>query len=255
MSKSISDLKVIGNKRLNNDFFLIELTSDQKLPEMKPGQFAQVKIDGCPETFLRRPISIHDVDYGKNTFVLLIQVAGKGTRQLSTLKNGDFLNLVYPLGNSFTIPESERKLLLIGGGCGVAPLLFLAKTLKKSGHKPDILLGFRNKDRIIEYEQYLKIGKVYITTEDGSVGEKGYVTGHSLLVNNRYDMVYCCGPETMMRAVASWAKGNGSPCEVSLENLMACGIGACLCCVVDTVKGHLCTCVDGPVFNINDLKW
>jgi dihydroorotate dehydrogenase electron transfer subunit len=182
-------------------------------------------------------------------------VAGKGTRQLSTLKNGDFLNLVYPLGNSFTIPESERKLLLIGGGCGVAPLLFLAKTLKKSGHKPDILLGFRNKDRIIEYEQYLKIGKVYITTEDGSVGEKGYVTGHSLLVNNRYDMVYCCGPETMMRAVASWAKGNGSPCEVSLENLMACGIGACLCCVVDTVKGHLCTCVDGPVFNINDLKW
>ena len=181
MSKQIADLKVIGNKKLNNDFFILELTGDQKLPEMKPGQFVQAKVDGSPETFLRRPMSIHDVDYGRNTFKLLIQLAGKGTRQLSTLKNGDFLNLVYPLGNSFTMPVQGEKILLVGGGCGVAPLLFLARILKKNGHVPDILLGFRNKERIIEYEQYLKIGKVFVTTEDGSVGEKGFVTAHSLL--------------------------------------------------------------------------
>lgn len=256
MSKRISDLKIIGNKKLNSDFFLLELSGgDQKLPEMKPGQFVQAKVEGSPETFLRRPLSIHDVDYGTNTFKLLIQLAGKGTRQLSTLKNGDFLNLVFPLGNSFTMPLQGERILLVGGGCGVAPLLFLAKTLKKAGHTPDILLGFRNKERILEYEQYLKIGKVFVTTDDGSVGEKGLVTGHSLLASNTYRRVYCCGPETMMKAVAEWARKHDAICEVSLENLMACGIGACLCCVVDTVKGHLCTCIDGPIFNINDLKW
>lgn len=255
MSKHISDLKVIGNRRLNNDFIIIELSGEQKLPEMKPGQFVQVKVEGSPEIFLRRPLSIHDVDYGTNTFKLLIQLVGNGTRQLSTLRNGDYLDIIYPLGNSFTLPFEGEKILLVGGGCGIAPLLFLAKTLKKNGHSPDILLGFRNKDRIIEYEQYLEVGKVFLTTEDGSVGEKGFVTDHSVLSDNVYRRVYCCGPEMMMRSVASWARKHDTICEVSIENLMACGIGVCLCCVVDTVKGHLCTCIDGPVFNINDLKW
>lgn len=254
MTKRVSDLKVIDNKKINNEFFIIELSGEQKLPEMFPGQFVQARIEGSPETFLRRPLSIHDVDYGRNTFKLLIQIAGKGTRKLSLLKNGDLLNLVFPLGNSFTIPPEGEKVLLIGGGCGVAPLLFLAKTLQKKRIVPDILLGFRNKERIIEYEQYLKIGKVFLTTEDGSIGEKGYVTNHPVL-NNNYHRAYCCGPESMMKAVSSWALKNDVECEVSLENLMACGIGACLCCVVDTVKGNLCTCIDGPVFNIKDLKW
>ncbi|MGE5418872.1 MAG: dihydroorotate dehydrogenase electron transfer subunit [Chloroflexota bacterium] len=256
MSKHIEDLKVIGNKKINNDFFILELSGgDQKLPEMKPGQFVQVRVEGSPETFLRRPLSIHDVDYGNNTFKLLIQLAGEGTRKLSTLKNGDYLNLVFPLGNSFTMPLQGERILLVGGGCGVAPLLFLAKTLKKNGHSPDILLGFRNKERIIEYEQYLKLGKVFVTTEDGSVGENGYVSGHSVLTNNGYRRIYCCGPESMMRAIAEVAARQDAICEVSLENLMACGFGVCLCCVVDTVRGHQCTCIDGPVFNIKDLKW
>jgi dihydroorotate dehydrogenase electron transfer subunit len=255
MSKRVEDLKVIGNKRLNNDFFIIELSGDQKLPDFKPGQFAQVRIDGSPETFLRRPISLHDVDHGQNTFKLLIQVAGKGTEILSKLKNGDLLNLIYPLGNSFSLPAENEKVLIVGGGCGVAPLLFLGKYLKSNGYTPDILLGFRNTERIIEYEQYLKIGKVFLTTEDGSMGEKGFVTSHSVLLNASYDRVYCCGPESMMKAIAGWCKKNNITCEVSLENLMACGIGVCLCCIVDTVKGNLCTCIDGPVFNIAELKW
>ena len=256
MTKRIEDLKVVENKRLNEDFFVLSLSGTERLPELKPGQFAQLRVDGSPETFLRRPISIHDVDFGANTFKILIQLAGKGTHTLSKLKNGDYLNLIYPLGNSFSLPSGiEDKILLIGGGCGIAPLLFLGKYLKSNGYEPDVLLGFRNKDRVLEVEEYLKIGKVHITTEDGSVGEMGFVTSHSVLQTGGYKKIYCCGPDSMMKAVANYCKENNIDCEVSLENLMACGIGVCLCCVVDTVKGHLCTCIDGPVFNINDLKW
>jgi len=255
MAKRIEDLKVIENKRLNNDFFILRLSGDTKIPDFKPGQFVQVRVDGSSETFLRRPISIHDVDYGTNTFKLLIQIAGKGTEKLSKLEKGDSLNLIYPLGNSFSLPESNEKVLLVGGGCGVAPLLFLSKYLVTNGIKPDILLGFRNSERIIEFEEYLKIGKVYVTTEDGSMGEKGYVSTHSIFSTNTYNRIYCCGPDKMMKAMADYSRSRNIICEVSLENLMACGIGVCLCCIVDTVKGNLCTCTDGPIFNVNDLKW
>ncbi|MFO7620892.1 MAG: dihydroorotate dehydrogenase electron transfer subunit [Bacteroidales bacterium] len=255
MPKRIEDFKVVDNRKLNNDFFILELSGSSGLPQLKPGQFVQAKVEGSPETFLRRPFSIHDVDYERNTIKLLIQVAGKGTGVLSGLGEGDILNLIYPLGNSFSLPGKEENVLLVGGGCGVAPLLFLGKYLKSHGLSPDILLGFRNSARIIEQEEYAKIGRVYLTTEDGSEGEKGLVTDHPVLSETEYDRIFCCGPDAMMRAVAGYAAKRGIKCEVSLENLMACGIGACLCCVVATVNGNQCTCIDGPVFNINDLKW
>lgn len=255
MAKRIEDLKVIDNKRLNNDFFILELLSGSKLPDLKPGQFAQVKVEGSSETFLRRPISIHDVDIERNTFKLLVQEVGKGTKTLSKLERGSLLNLIYPLGNSFSLPDKNEHILLVGGGCGVAPLLYLGKYLKSNGYALDVLLGFRNSERILEYNEYLKIGEVFLTTEDGSSGEKGYVTNHSVLLSRRFDRVYCCGPDSMMKAIAHYCNKNNIACEVSLENLMACGIGACLCCVVDTVSGNRCTCTEGPVFNINELKW
>jgi dihydroorotate dehydrogenase electron transfer subunit len=153
------------------------------------------------------------------------------------------------------LPSEGEKTLLIGGGCGVAPLLFLAKYLKSHDRKFDILMGFRSLDRIIEYEEYKKLGQVFLTTEDGSEGEKGFVTQHSLLKKEKFDRIYCCGPDAMIKAIAEYARKNDINCEVSLENLMACGIGVCLCCVVNTVNGNVCTCTDGPVFNIYDLKW
>ncbi len=255
MAKRIEDLKIVDNKRLNDDFFVLELSGNAKIPEFKPGQFAQVRVDSNKETFLRRPISIHDVDYGKNTFKILIQVVGSGTMALSKLRNGDTLNLVYPLGNSFTLPSLNEKILLVGGGCGIAPLLFLGRYLKIHGFVPDVLLGFRNRARIIEFEEYHTIGNVFVTTEDGSMGENGYVTDHTVLSARQYNRIYCCGPDSMMRAIAAYSKKKDIICEVSLENLMACGIGACLCCIVDSVRGNLCTCTDGPIFNVNDLKW
>jgi dihydroorotate dehydrogenase electron transfer subunit len=255
MAKRIEDFVVKENRSLTKDIFILELTGNNYLPELKPGQFVQARIENSPETFLRRPLSVHYVDYETNTIKLLVQIAGKGTESLSNLKQGNTLNLIYPLGNSFSLPGENERVLLAGGGCGVAPLLFLGKYLKTKGYKVEILLGFRNSNRIIEYEEYLQLGPVYLSTEDGSKGEKGFITDHSVLKESHFDRICCCGPQVMMKAMAAYSLERDITCEVSLENLMACGIGVCLCCVVDTVKGNLCTCTDGPVFNIKELKW
>jgi dihydroorotate dehydrogenase electron transfer subunit len=255
MSKSVLDFQIVDNKRLNKDVFILELLAGLPLPEICPGQFVQVRIDGCAETFLRRPFSVHDVNFQSNTIKLLIQIAGNGTQTLSLKQEGETLNLVFPLGNSFSLPSIKETTLLIGGGCGVAPLLYLAKTLKSDSYNFDILMGFRNKDRIIEYDDYKMLGRVFLTTDDGSEGEKGFVTQHSILADRNYSRIYCCGPYSMMKAVAKYSLEHQIHCEVSLENLMACGIGVCLCCVVDTINGNVCSCTEGPVFNIKDLKW
>ncbi len=247
-------LKVLENKRLNDDVFLIVLGSKNQLPPMLPGQFVQVKAES-EKVFLRRPFSIHDVDYAENNFSLLVQIVGEGTKAISKMTKGDMVDVIYPLGNFFSMPVDGQKPLLIGGGVGVAPILFMARYLVNKGFKPDILLGFRDIKRVIEYEQFIEIGKVFVTTEDGSLGIKGYVTNHHALYSGIYDIVYCCGPEPMMKAVSAICKNKGINCEVSLENMMGCGIGACLCCVVDTVKGNVCTCTEGPVFNVNQLRW
>jgi dihydroorotate dehydrogenase electron transfer subunit len=255
MTKCIEDLNVVENKLLTDDFCVIEVESDKKLPDFSPGQFVQVRVDGSPETFLRRPISIHDVDSVRNRYKMLIQVLGRGTETIYKLKKDDYLNVIHPLGNSFSIPDGEAKILLVGGGCGIAPLLYLGKELKARGYKPDVLMGFRNSGRVLEIEEYTKIGEVFVTTEDGSMGEKGYVTDHSVLSSVKYDRIYCCGPDSMMKAVAEYSIKNNIFCEVSLENLMACGFGICLCCIAETTRGNLCTCTDGPVFNIKELIW
>ncbi len=256
MKKHILDLDVVSNEKLGDKHILMKLTSSSALPEMRPGQFAEVRVDDSSTTFLRRPISIHFVDLKKNELWLLIQLVGDGTRKLAMLKAGDSLNLVLPLGNGFSDPQpSQRSLLLVGGGVGVAPLLQLGNYLKQEGYQPTFLLGARSGKDLLQMEQFEMIGRVLVTTEDGSFGEKGFVTNHSVLVNETFDKIYSCGPTPMMKAVATFAAQKGIDCEVSLENKMACGLGACLCCVTETKAGHKCVCSDGPVFNIKDLTW
>ena len=138
---------------------------------------------------------------------------------------------------------------------GVAPLLYLGKLIADIGATPIFLLGAKSKDDILQLEQFGEIGKVHVTTEDGSFGERGFVTNHSVLEREKFTRVQVCGPKPMMLAVARYAKANDIECEVSLENLMACGVGACLCCVEKTVEGNLCVCTEGPVFNIKKLSW
>jgi dihydroorotate dehydrogenase electron transfer subunit len=241
MKKFMLDLIVSANKRLSEQYVLLILTSSTKLPQMLPGQFAEVRVDGASNAFLRRAISIHYVDYNKNELWLLIQVVGPGTKRLSEINAGDSLNLLIPLGNSFTIPtKTDSKVVLIGGGVGVAPLLFLGESLQKEGIDVNFLLGARSSGDLLQLCEFERFGKVYTTTEDGSHGEKGYVTQHSLLQSSNFDYIYTCGPTPMMKAVAAYAAKTNTFCEVSLENTMACGFGTCLCCVTDTIDGHIC---------------
>ena len=256
VKKLVQDLQVVQSIRLNKRHFILELLAHEKFPLILPGQFSQALVKDSPSTFLRRPFSIHSVDFGKNTLRLLVQIKGEGTMHLSRLKEGDSLNLIYPLGNSFSLPNT-KDVLLVGGGCGVAPLLFMAQFLNQNHIHPAILLGFRTKEEVSEIEEYSKFGKVMITTDDGTEGEKGRVVDHSIFGRQRLDFrkIYCCGPDAMMKAVAKIARMHKTDCEVSLENTMACGFGVCLCCITPTNKGNERVCVEGPVFNINRLTW
>ena len=252
--KKITDFRLIEKKEWAKSTYLL-LQSDEPLEEIKAGQFVQVRVDNAQHTYLRRPISIHDVDYQNRTITLLVQRVGEGSNKIADTELNDTLNIIYPLGNGFTIPEKNQNAILVGGGIGIAPLYYLGKMLKEKGIEPQFLLGGRSKSDLIMLEDFESVGKVYITTNDGSLGEEGFVTQHSIWKEKKFDMINTCGPKPMMMALTKMARENNIDCEVSLENLMACGLGACLCCVENTIEGHVCVCKEGPVININKLLW
>ena len=254
MTKQIADFTLVEKQEYGRSV-LLRLRAAQALPDIAPGQFAQVRVDGSPSTYLRRPISIHDVDVQRQEISLLVQQVGEGTRHLGNASVGDCLNMVFPLGNGYSLPEAGEQVLLVGGGIGVAPLFYLAKCIVEKGQTPTFLLGGKVASDLVRLEAYRDLCETLVTTEDGSLGEQGMVTMHSVWKSRKFDKIYVCGPKRMMMAVADIAKANHTWCEVSLEHMMACGLGACLCCVEDTVDGHLCVCKEGPVFNIRRLKW
>ncbi|MCQ2266490.1 MAG: dihydroorotate dehydrogenase electron transfer subunit [Bacteroidaceae bacterium] len=253
--KHILDLRVVTVEHPRADYVLLKLTNPAgPMPAMEPGQFVEVRVDGSATTFLRRPISINHAD--EQELWLLVHCVGNGTRQLAQLQEGDTLNCLLPLGHGYTMTTGEtRHYLLIGGGVGTAPLLYLGRRLQALGHKVSFILGGRSAVDVLQVELFEQLGQVYITTNDGTLGEQGFVTQHSILSQEHFDQICTCGPKPMMQAVVRWAKANGVPCEVSLENMMACGLGACLCCVEQTVKGNVCVCKEGPVFDMNELNW
>ncbi|GBR77443.1 dihydroorotate dehydrogenase electron transfer subunit [Candidatus Termititenax dinenymphae] len=212
---------------------------------VQAGQFAALQIPGV---YLRRPFSIHDAD--GTTLSFLIKIVGKGTQKLAELKTGDKISVIYPLGNGFIL--SDKPAVLAGGGCGIAPLLLLAKQLK---NKPTVILGGRTKADIVQLDAFAEYAEVKVTTEDGTLGTKGFVTAE-LTSLSQDTAVYACGPEPMLRALHKLAKEKKFELQLSLEAMMGCGIGACLGCVTDTKKdGHVCVCTEGPVFKAEELVW
>lgn len=255
--KFVENFQVIENKALNPTNFLIRLKSSVTLPELRPGQFVNIEVKNSPETFLRRPFSIFEYNKTENSVSLIVKILGRGSKKLTEIEVGNTLSLILPLGKGFTYPDIQDRILLVGGGSGVAPLLFLAKQSGLPASMVDILLGAKTMNDHINVSEYEQYAKFHFSSEDGSLGDPGFVTQHSVFVNqlNNYDKIYACGPDGMMKAVAKAAKAAEIFCEVSLENLMACGFGVCLCCIEPTVDGNLCVCTEGPVFNINRLKW
>ncbi len=257
MKKFQTDMTVARNRLVGPFATLLTLQYPGNLPDMVAGQFAELQVPSA-KVLLRRPISIHAIDRTNNLVEFLIQIVGEGTQSLADAKAGDKINVLLPLGNGFNYRSTHvAKPLLIGGGVGVAPLLFLGQEFADHGIRPAFLFGGRTADLILRKEEFLKYGDLFMTTEDGSAGEKGFVTNHSLLMDSEaFDRIYACGPTPMLKAVARWAKEHEMACEVSLEHKMACGIGACLCCVEDTAdQGNVCVCKEGPVFEIDRLKW
>lgn len=252
------DFLITDSISAGDDVVLLRLTpadSNAMLRDMgiRPGQFVQVKTPDNA-TFLRRPISICYVDDAMNQLWLLVRDAGNGSRAIMDSPINSVLNIILPLGNGFSIDKSGTSPLLIGGGVGVAPLLMLGAKLKEYGIKPTFLIGAKNRNSILLENELSDIGETYVSTDDGSYGEKGLVTQNHIL-SNKFSSIYCCGPLPMMKAVAGIASFDNIFCEVSLENVMGCGIGACLCCVEKTIDGNVCVCKEGPVFNINQLLW
>lgn len=236
--------KIKENKPLTKDIMEMVLAGDTS-DITRPGQFVNIKLDGL---YLRRPISICDAEEGKLT--LIYKVVGKGTEQMKEMTEGS-LDILSSLGNGYDTSISGEKPLLIGGGVGVPPLYMLAKELVKEGKEVSVILGFNTKDEIFYEEEFKALGcKVYVTTVDGSYGIKGFVTEAMKEID--YTHFFTCGPEPMLKAVWNASETSG---QLSFEERMGCGFGACMGCSCKTLTGFKRICKDGPIMMKEEILW
>lgn len=245
-----ANVRVTENIKIAKDTYKMTLAWD-KAYLMRPGQFVNIKLDGL---MLRRPISISLVP-DRTHFVIVYKVVGEGTEKLSRVEKGEMLDMFGPLGSSYPIHDDIDSLLIIGGGVGVPPLLELAKTYKKIRTEMFVVLGFNDKDSVFYEEEFKKLGcRVYVATMDGSYGTKGTVMDAIDEAEIKADMVCCCGPMPMLKAVEQrYHKG-----YMSFESRMACGMGACMACVAkDKNEENLYhrICKEGPVFPIGKVEF
>ena len=260
------DARVLWNRHVRASYYRIGLISAGIYAEAEPGQFVMLRLSDGADPLLRRPLSIHRpilAESGEKGIELLYAVVGKGTERLSTYREGDALNTLGPLGNGFTLPDDPGGVMILAGGIGVAPMLFLASSLAQMRVRPNlcwVFLGARSKQDLLCLDEFSGLGlEVSVSTDDGTAGHAGPVTVpfETALGEARPDMIYACGPPAMLKRVAKIAQAHAVPCQVSLETIMACGIGACLGCAVETREesaGYLHACKDGPVFDAHRVK-
>ena len=236
MKEGYKDGYILSNKEISPNIYELILQGDFK---GKPGQFYMLRGWNSLDPLLARPISIANLEGGNITF--LYEVRGRGTHIVSQLNKGDRLSILGPLGNGFNFNIQDKKIAIVSGGVGIAPMLYLAKSLKL---RADLYAGFRSDTYYLDvFSPYVK--DIYVSTEDGSQGYKGYIV--DIFEGNKYDLVYTCGPIPMMKALIE--KCNGKlPIYISMEKRMACGIGTCLGCTVETINGIDRVCKEGPVF-------
>lgn len=237
--------KVISNKRIAKNVYEMKLEGDTSAI-IAPGQFVNIKIEG---EFLRRPISV--CDYGENSLTLIYKVVGKGTSIMSAMQENTWLDILVGLGNGFNTYESGENPVLIGGGVGVPPMYRLAKDLLAEGKKVSVILGFNKEEEIFYEEEFKALGcNVYVTTVDGSVGTKGFVT--DVLKDLSYSYFFTCGPGPMLKAVYNTSVTEG---QLSFEERMGCGFGVCMGCSCKTKYRNKRICADGPVLRKEEIIW
>lgn len=247
MTKLVVEAQVVGQKVLTADIRRLDLLAPELARSAAPGQFVNLAVSAQADPLLRRPLGVADLDPANGVVAVIYRIIGQATQILATACTGDKLSVIGPLGRGFFL--NPVKPLLVGGGLGLAPLLYLAKSF--GAQSADILIGGRSEQEIFWQTMFRDYcAAVHVTTDDGSVGTKGTVLAllPELLAAGVYDCVYVCGPEPMMKAVAQVTREAGIPCQISLEKYMACGIGACLSCSCGGVGKRLKVCTDGPVF-------
>lgn len=252
-AKQLSD-RVRSLEELTEDIFRMTVESEYIAENAAAGQFVNIKCCDGTHALLRRPVSICRVDRKMGSYDLLFQKKGSGTGLLALKKAGDFLDVLGPLGNGFDLDKKYDKIAVIGGGIGIFPLLFVLN--ESSASVKTAYLGFRTKKLVVLEEEFKNSSRLQITTDDGSYGEHGFVTDllNRDLLTEKFDMIYACGPTPMLKKVVETANANGVSCQVSLEQRMGCGFGACLVCACKTQAqdgewqySHVCK--DGPVFD------
>ncbi len=260
------NVEVLWNKKVGPGYYRIGLTCHRGYVRAKPGQFIMLRFPDRMVPLLRRPFSIHRPivsEGGLSGIEVLYKVIGEGTRRLSKCNKGDIVDILGPLGNGFSFFDHYNRIYIVAGGIGVAPMLYLATTLLERGVDPSgcqVFLGGKSKDDLLCQDDFAEIGvAVHITTDDGSSGDQCFVTDPLQMASEsrRPDIIYACGPLEMLSCVIGIAEKNDIPCQVSVETIMACGIGACLGCAVarkDSPEGYMHACMDGPVFDAQLLS-
>ena len=259
-TKTKENLTVVSQEEIGKDIFSLWLQTDQMAQYARPGQFLSL-YTGNSSKLLPRPISICEIDKENGRLRVVYRVTGPktGTEEFSKLKAGDIIPVIGPLGNGFPYEKAEgKKVFLMGGGIGVPPILELAKQM--DCEKKQIVVGYRDAQTFLK-EEFEQNGELYISTEDGSVGTKGNVMDAIRENALEADMIYACGPTPMLRAIKQYAEENGIECYISLEERMACGIGACLACVCKSKEkdahsnvNNKRICKDGPVFLSTEVE-
>ncbi len=251
---------VLSQRSLGNDIYDLVLQTKDIARAAKAGQFVSV-YSNDKSKLLPRPISLCGIDREKGTLRLVYRVTGQGTgtEEFSRLKEGDTVKLLGPLGNGFTV-ESGKKAFLIGGGIGVPPMLQLAKEMKAAGENLQVVMGYRNADTFL-LDEFEAVAETFVATEDGSLGTKGNVIDAIKNEKLNADVIYACGPTPMLKALKNYAEENNMVCYISMEERMACGIGACLACVCKSRDkdahsnvNNKRICKEGPVFNAKEVE-
>jgi dihydroorotate dehydrogenase electron transfer subunit len=254
-----AEAEIVENREVGPGYYKLILYSPEITGKSAPGQFLQIRCNQNYSPLLRRPFSIHRI-LETSSLEILYKKVGKGTELLRQKKPKEKLDILGPLGNGFKIPEGLKSALLVAGGMGVAPLLALAEELRRKEGKVHLLIGAKRKDSLLCEKEFKDLGcQMKLSTEDGSAGFKGTVT--ALLADflstgdHRPSTIYACGPRGMLKEVSGIAKEEGLSCQVSLEEYMACGVGACLGCPVKTKSGYKMVCKEGPVFSGQEVVW